>query len=155
MLAPEAVLASIHSVKTGLLFQAPWVIPGVIEDRLPPNVETLRKALFAIGMGCQVMDDMADLAMDLRMDRHNYVASLIRFGAGKQALPDRGSEGPGEDPELLLSFPEARKAACSRALAFLEQGFGLLLAEDHRFLAPSAIRFLKRRIRADLFFTEP
>jgi hypothetical protein len=36
-LLPEAVLSDIHSVKTGLLFQAPWALPEALEGPdLPP-----------------------------------------------------------------------------------------------------------------------
>ncbi|UCG07989.1 MAG: class 1 isoprenoid biosynthesis enzyme, partial [Desulfobacterales bacterium] len=77
ILTPQQVLASVHHFKTGLLFQCPWAIPRVIEGCGKEEVNFILEALYQIGMGCQIMDDMVDLASDLKRQRHNYVASVI------------------------------------------------------------------------------
>ena len=52
-------------------------IPLIIESVPPTTVDFLREALYNIGMGCQIMDDMVDLASDFHKKRHNYVLALI------------------------------------------------------------------------------
>jgi hypothetical protein len=34
-------------------------------------------------MGCQVMDDMADLERDIKNRHHNYIASIIYHESGR------------------------------------------------------------------------
>jgi len=80
ILSPEDILNKIHHYKTGTLFQSPWALPDVIDNHNLKDTSGIKNALFQIGMGCQILDDMADLEMDIRMNRHNYVASLIRHG---------------------------------------------------------------------------
>jgi len=80
ILKPEEVLNKIHSLKTGLLFQAPWVLPELMGNRDLKYIDEIKEGLFQIGMGCQIMDDMVDLLMDIQMNRHNYVVSLIQHG---------------------------------------------------------------------------
>ncbi|UCG08022.1 MAG: polyprenyl synthetase family protein, partial [Desulfobacterales bacterium] len=65
ILTPQQVLALVHHFKTGLLFQCPWTIPQVIESYRKEKVNFILDALYKIGMGCQIMDDMVDLASDL------------------------------------------------------------------------------------------
>ena len=83
-LAPEEVLRSVHRYKTGELFQAPWAVPAVIEDLEERTVDPIRQALFSIGMGCQIMDDMVDLLADVREGRQNYVTSLFYHDSSRE-----------------------------------------------------------------------
>jgi len=152
-LAPEAVLNTVHRYKTGLLFQAPWVVPRVLEpvdeDRLAP----VEEALYWIGIGCQVLDDLVDLGRDLRQGRHNYVASLAchaldpgeweRLEAWRARASDEGAA------DLALTVPRAREAAAKTALALLERGAHGLFADPDGGLVDTSIAFLVRRIGAD------
>lgn len=154
--APERVLSDIHSVKTGLLFQAPWALPETLEGAGFTAPARIKEGLFLIGMGCQVMDDMVDLARDIAMQRHNYVASLIRHdpgeeGAGLKRLLEQG-EPDAEDRSLLDRFPRSRDMAGKKALAFLEEGCETLFSPEHRSMVPVVIDFFARRIGADRFW---
>jgi hypothetical protein len=155
-LLPEVILSDIHSVKTGLLFQAPWALPEALEGPDLPPPDRIKGGLALVGMGCQVMDDMVDLARDLETRRHNYVASLICHASGgdeafrlKRILEQGGPVSGGRD--LLNEFPRARKQAANKARAFLEKGCGVLLAPEHCVMIPFVIGFLTRRIGADRF----
>lgn len=147
-LAPQQVLADVHHAKTGLLFLSPWAVPAVIEDD-PSLVDSpVTRALYRIGMGCQVMDDMVDLAADVREQRHNYVASLIEHG------PDRTvgrhlQAGPDSAAGLYARFPEVFAAAHRTALDYLESGLAGLYLPEHRYLAPLATAFISARIGVD------
>lgn len=75
---PEHVLDVIHRLKTGLLFNLTFVAPEIVETRLPPErVSLFKDALMAFGLGCQLLDDIRDMARDHIEKRHNYVLSWI------------------------------------------------------------------------------
>ena len=156
-LAPDRILDEIHSVKTGLLFQAPWALPEALEGSGFTSPEEVKEGLFLVGMGCQVMDDMVDLARDMAMKRHNYVLSLICHGACEsegqvlRTLLESGDTEAG-DRDLLNRFPKARDLAGKKALWFLEQGCAGLFAPEHRGMIPFAVDLFTRRIGADRFF---
>jgi geranylgeranyl pyrophosphate synthase len=60
ILKPEEILSKIHPFLTGVLFQAHWVLPELIESTPLKNSTEIKKGLFQIGMGCQILDDMVD-----------------------------------------------------------------------------------------------
>jgi len=150
ILPPEQVLRMVHHLKTGLLFQSPWAVPGVMEGLKGDTVPALLNGLYQIGMGCQIMDDMVDLARDVRNKHHNYVASLLFHdpdpGAWNRLQSRLASETNGD---LLLEFPRACEYARNAARRLLEQGLSDLLAENHRDLLQPAVLFLSRRIGAE------
>ncbi len=155
-LTPEQILSAVHHYKTAKLFQCPWAIPSIIEKDRTEGIPMLKDALYQIGMGCQILDDMVDLSMDLRMNRHNYITSLIGYGtnfAERDRLKTRlGLDHAQEDnPDLLLEFPDAMQNAKNRALAYLNKGIGALFAEEHQFAVDPAIIFIAKRISADHF----
>lgn len=156
ILPPQVILDSVHSVKTGLLFQSPWAIPEYLETVLPDTLGPLKKGLYCLGMGCQIMDDMVDLTMDIGMNRNNYVASLICHASGttRGQLLNAAAETSGsqDSSDLLFRFPEAQNLAAEKALEFLDAGFSNLLAREHLSIQPYAIDFLKHRIGAWKFF---
>lgn len=155
-LLPERILSDIHSVKTGLLFQAPWALPEALEGPDLPSPDRIKEGLALVGMGCQVMDDMVDLAGDLKTRRHNYAASLICHTSGEEEqsrlnqILGQGGPVPG-DRNLLNTFPRARKQAAEKARQLLEEGCGMLFAPEHGAMIPFAIGFFARRIGADRF----
>jgi len=156
ILSPENILSKIHHYKTGILFQSPWALPDVIDNHSLKNTSGIKNALFQIGMGCQILDDMVDLETDIRMNRHNYVASLIRHGANiKEStildailVTDYRVE---KNQDLLFKFPDARGTAAVAALKFLKNGTENLFAENHHFMVNSSISFMVKRIGADRF----
>lgn len=155
ILSPEKVLMNIHHYKTGLLFQAPWAIPSVLEKSSPAQVEEIKKALYNIGMGCQIMDDMVDLQVDIRTHRHNYVVSVLYHSlnnASHKGVEDFwDSDDRTESSQDLLSFfPETRTAVMQTALAFLETGLTSLFSDKHRRFVEPAILFLVQRIGVPL-----
>ena len=151
ILTPREVLASVHHFKTGLLFQSPWAIPRALENCGKEKVTFILEALYKIGMGCQIMDDMVDLASDLRLRRHNYVASVIfhEFDASHwKRLNSLASCEPaaGEKKELLSEFPEALAVIQDAAFEYLKEGLGGLFAADHQVFVGPTILFLSKRI---------
>ena len=165
ILKPEYLLSHIHSLKTGLLFQSPWALPDLLEDRekidkiVIQNRAVLKDALFDIGMGCQVFDDMVDLSLDISMDRHNYVASLIQYSEEEEetALLEKILRNRAEieiSRDLLFKFPHARKKAILKGLDLLKKGTKNLFAPEHHFMVEVSISMISKRIGADRFFVD-
>ena len=95
IITPEDILHKVHHYKTGLLFNCPWGIPSVLEQLDPDIVIPLQQALYSIGMGCQIMDDMVDLGRDTRGARHNYVTSLIYHSVDKDYVGTAAGKSSG------------------------------------------------------------
>lgn len=75
---PQYVLDTIHVLKTGLLFNISFlgidfVETGIDRDR----VARMKQALMTFGGGCQILDDVRDLARDFVEQRHNYLLSTL------------------------------------------------------------------------------
>lgn len=88
----DYVLSTIHRYKTGILFQVPFMGPEIVESGIDRMLMLeVQNALLNFGLGCQLIDDIRDMAQDLIEGRQNYVLSLV-----EQADP----EGLGR---LLLS----------------------------------------------------
>lgn len=159
ILQPVQVLQLIHHYKTGLLFQCPWAVPSIIESYEKESVELLLDALYQIGMGCQIMDDMVDLSMDIRKRRHNYVASLIYHDSGSDDWRRlrsliKSNPRPEEDKNLLLEFPYTKSVAVKSARTYLIKGLNTLFDNNNQFLVEPAISFLYRRIGADAMMSD-
>ncbi|MCF6247652.1 MAG: polyprenyl synthetase family protein [Desulfobacula sp.] len=157
ILKPEDVLSKIHPLKTGILFQAPWALPELIEHQKLKSISKIKEGLFQIGMGCQVLDDMVDLSMDTQMNRHNYVASLIFHGENlveRKALEAYSAKNDKDhdDPDFLFNFSDARKASTKKALFLLQKGTKLLFDKEHKFMIDYSIGFVAKRIGAHRFF---
>jgi len=153
ILKPDDLLQTVHHYKTGLLFQCPWDIPLVIEDLEGSEVAPLLEALYRIGMGCQILDDIVDFMSDLARKHHNYLVSLIYYSANpkeksrleelfasreRQCLPDDSAAG----------FPDNLAVACKTSRRFLESGLNLLFPAQHQFFVAPTIQFLENRIGA-------
>jgi hypothetical protein len=148
-LSPEEVLTNVHHFKTGLLFLCPWAIPPIIEGNRKLAESPITKALYEIGMGCQIMDDMVDLLSDLTNRRHNYIASLIEHGADKQAYRWLRETFPGTTAQFFAEFPALFSAAHATALNYLEGGLSGLFTQDHQLFVKPAELFLAQRIGVD------
>ena len=157
ILEPEAILQTIHHFKTGILFQCPWDIPLTLETVDENKRSPLLEGLHRIGIGCQIMDDMVDMAGDIQARRHNYLVSLIHHGPhpaekdrlGKMMNP-QWSEGRGAI--YASDFPEAIRQASETSHRLLTDGLGALFSSEHQALVSPAIRFLEASIGVlDLF----
>ncbi len=159
ILQPEQILQSIHHYKTGLLFQCPWAVPLIIENSRKETVSFLLEALYQIGMGCQIMDDMVDLASDLRQKRHNYVASILYHDANHNEwnrLKSLMASNPQttKDKNLLLELPYAKSVAVKAARAFLYEGLSALFGATHQSFVEPSMAFLSKRIGAEQMMSD-
>lgn len=112
---PDYVLNTIHRLKTGLLFHLPFLGPERVERGVDRRkMAVLKEALMGFGLGCQILDDIRDMARDCRERRHNYILSCLQW-SGDPALPalDKRPLDPNERiynevPQVVL--PAARLA---------------------------------------------
>lgn len=147
-LTPAAILTEVHHYKTGVLFQSTWAIPSLLEGELSPVAHSARQALYQIGIGCQLLDDLVDLFVDLQQQRHNYVASVILHNQPHQtwdqlqAMLVAGT--PQED--FYETQPELFQQIKSEALTTLEGGLRSLFFERHQQAIRPAATFIARRI---------
>lgn len=159
ILEPEAILQTIHHFKTGILFQCPWDIPLTIETVAEKKRAPLLEGLYRIGIGCQIMDDMVDMAGDILARRHNYLVSLIHHGphpAEKDRLGKMMNPKSSVDMGVMhvSDFPEAIRQASETSHRLLTDGFGALFSSEHQALVSPAIRFLEARIGVLALFKE-
>jgi len=151
ILKPEEILQSIHHFKTGILFQCPWDIPLTIETVDQKKLAPLLEGLYRIGIGCQIMDDLVDMAGDIRSSRHNYLVSLIHHGPHpvekdrlrKMMTPEGSKDG---DTMPIDCFPEAIRQASKTSHRLLTDGLDALFSTEHHALVLPAIRFLEESI---------
>jgi hypothetical protein len=151
-LLPDALLREIHHYKTGLLFQSTWAIPALFEEVMTPAAQTVREALYQIGIGCQMLDDLADLFIDMRAQRHNYVVSVVvheESAAVWQSLQTwvAAAETPGP---FFAAWPELATRMKKKALATLENGLRHLFLDKHQDVVRPAAVFIADRIGVSL-----
>lgn len=153
ILAPQTILQSIHHYKTGLLFQCPWDIPRVIETITETDLTPLLSGLYQIGMGCQILDDMVDMGIDIREKNHNYLVSLIHHGVDEKekstlvrAMSDKG---PAHHAAISIhQYPNAMARAWETAHQSLRSGLETLFAPQDQMLVSPVIALMVKRIGA-------
>lgn len=143
-LTPETILTKVHHYKTGVLFQSPLAIPAIIEKN-NGEISRIKDALYDIGMGCQILDDMVDISMDIHMKRHNYVSSLIFHSGEKEQMLHDIEDGniDRSDDNYLKKFP--------KALELLNKGFDNLFKEEHGYMKSFSIDFISKQIGAQKY----
>jgi hypothetical protein len=124
---PEAeyVLFTIHLLKTGMLFQIPFLGPEQIEKGVESSrLRKSKKALEKFGLGCQLLDDIRDLAKDYLEKRHNYILSRIYGEGHRDYLTELVRLEPQIKPATKIHslFPAEVHPTAIRAKQFLVEG---------------------------------
>ena len=122
---PAEVLNVIHRLKTGLLFNIAFVGPEIVEPVRSPKSIHLRDALMDFGLGCQILDDIRDMARDLLERRHNVVLSALahRDPAGLEEMVRRARD-PAD--RLYLAVPKTVLPLARRGFDQLASGLRTL-----------------------------
>jgi hypothetical protein len=157
ILPPDRVLETVHHYKTGILFNCPWAIPSRIENTDEEKKRRLKSALYNIGIGCQIMDDMADLERDIQTKHHNYVVSLIYHDPRREKWEYLKSsvisaEKHGAPSDILMNLSDVKEKTVETARSYLTAGLNALFEENQGFLVEPAIKFLSMRIGVDKYF---
>ncbi len=123
---PEYVLQVIHRLKTGLLFNVAFTGPDLLEaDLAAARRQGLKDALMQFGLGCQLLDDVRDMARDLLEGRHNYVLSVLAHSDPAALDHLRGAARDVYD-RLYLRVPHAALPAARRGLGLMRDGLRTL-----------------------------
>jgi hypothetical protein len=151
-LSPDDILYRIHSVKTGLLFTSPLSAPLALGDidMNDPHYINIHGGLCSIALGCQILDDLSDIGMDLFNTKHNYLAALVLHGRNGQErslineiLSGKSDNGICHDSSLYKRFPDSSKIAIDEATLQFKKGLDLLCAGGLPFNATMKKAFLK------------
>lgn len=76
----DVILTQIHPRKTGLLFEAPVRLVEMMNIADPQRAPKVAQALGDFGVGCQILDDLKDVADDLANQKYNVVISQAFHG---------------------------------------------------------------------------
>lgn len=147
-LRPDVVLRKIHHYKTGVLFQSTWVIPALFEEAIAPVSRPVQEALYQIGIGCQLLDDMVDLFVDMRERRHNYVGSVVAHEEPAVVWESLHAhltteQSPGA---FYAIWPDLAARMKAEAVGTLENGLRNLFLAQHQGLVRPAASFIAGRI---------
>jgi len=123
--SPEEVLHVIHRLKTGLLFQVAFVGPDLVETAAPARSARLREGLMDFGLGCQVLDDIRDLARDLMEKRHNIVLSTLAHHH-PALLADLQTHTHDPSERLYLNIPRVVLPLARQGMNLMSSGLGTL-----------------------------
>ena len=122
---PEEVLHTIHRLKTGLLFNVAFVGPDLVEPLAVSRSARLREGLMDFGLGCQILDDVRDVARDLLENRHNVVLSALAHQRPAE-LEDLRRRVRTPSDRLYLAVPKTVLPIARRGLDLLASGLRVL-----------------------------
>lgn len=151
-LRPSKILSEVHHFKTGILFQSPWSIPSIFESTPKTVSLKLQSALYRIGMGCQILDDLVNVQSDIEKRRHNYVVSLAWHGDSckeHQLIAQACSKPQHKKLSVASEIPLAASRASTTAMDMLQKGLETLFTGQNAFLVPIVANYLAKLIRAD------
>jgi hypothetical protein len=127
---PDYVLNELHPLKTGILFYIPFLGPERIEKGIDrEKLAALKRALMDFGIGCQMLDDIRDLARDYIQRRANYVIASLLHGshaARARQLLDANTQNGDVDQRLDQVFPDETAVVCKAAARRLRGSFQAL-----------------------------
>jgi len=106
------------------LFHIPFLGPDNIEDGLDKDILALCKdGLMSFGIGCQILDDIRDIAKDHIEARHNYVLSLM-YADNPGYVKKLIEVGPKIDvsSNIYSMFPDVVYPAANKAMELLTGG---------------------------------
>ncbi len=124
--SPDYVLRTVHRYKTGILFHVPFLGPDLIEKGIDRTLlGELQDALMNFGLGCQLLDDIRDLARDLTEKRHNYVLSLLAH-QHPDVLTRLTAAVKSVDERLYLTVPGPCAETARQALSMMTESLSVL-----------------------------
>jgi len=121
---PEIVLRCLHPLKTGILFNVTFFGPEAIETCIEPaRLAEIKSAMMEFGVGCQILDDIRDMARDFTQRKANYLLSLLLHSHESElnrcrlvALTSDGNS----DARLYAAFPRTTQTALDLATEKLQ-----------------------------------
>lgn len=123
---PETVLTVIHRYKTGILFNAGFMAPEILEPAVQAErAGELKAALMQFGVGCQILDDIRDLARDYVERRHNVVLSEL-WKNHRAVFQGLETEQVSAGDRLYLEFLPVVAPYARRGFSMMREGLSML-----------------------------
>jgi hypothetical protein len=88
ILEPREMMRNVHHLIGGELFALGTIAPRILEPEKEEYIDKIESALYDIGTGFQIVDDLADLAEDLSVGSGNLVVSQV-YHHGTQEEKDK------------------------------------------------------------------
>lgn len=133
---PEEIFSQVHHRKTGLLFRAPLDLIAGLENGHNQASRRVADGLRDFGIGCQLLDDLKDVAVDLSRGRFNAVISLARYGDDheekeKVCLLEKEKSAISESQarDFAACLPRAHQLCRARAGEFFSRALDLLASQ--------------------------
>ncbi|MCP4407328.1 MAG: hypothetical protein GY807_06120, partial [Gammaproteobacteria bacterium] len=127
---PGVVLSTIHTLKTGLLFNVPFLGPEAIEEEVDlVKLRNLKEALLKFGLGCQLLDDIRDMAKDYREQRHNVILSQLVWTRDPY-LTELEPRTLNLNDRIYQEIPQVVLPTARLAFQYLRDGLRVLRAFD-------------------------
>ncbi len=124
---PEYVLRTIHKLKTGILFNIPFMGPEIVEDKIDSGkMAQLKTALLDFGLGCQLLDDIRDMARDYVEKRHNYCLSAL-FTEHPEAYRALSLSAASVEDRLYQKHAAVVLPAARRGIGLLQSALSVLM----------------------------
>ena len=144
--SPDEVLNTIHSLKTGMLFNVAFFGPEVVENKLDPIAfRRLQNAYHQFGIGCQILDDIRDMAKDHCERRQNYILSQLHWNHEPLEQKLKRATITPDDRLLFMKAPSVVVPAARRAIGLLRESLNTL-AEMGLGIAPRRIPEMARSV---------
>jgi hypothetical protein len=148
-LPPDEVLEGVHAFRGGKLLQLAFVVPEACEPEFEASLAAARAAVFRIGLGLQMLDDVTDLSEDVRARNHNVLRSWI-VHKGPDGQVDDGlllSMAPQRLAAPEVAFPRATAEVTARAVAEAVDGFAALHELSHPIDRTAALEIVRLMFR--------
>jgi hypothetical protein len=124
---PGYVLKTIHRIKTGFLFHVPLIGPQYLEKRVDRSrLRLCRAGLGDFGIGCQLLDDVRDIARDHLEQRHNYVLSTLAHSRSGRSRLKKLEKGFTVQKKVFKEFSEECAMTVRLADRYLHSGLASL-----------------------------
>ena len=146
ILAPKAVLDSVHMYKGGKLLCLAFTAPLFLEAERQAALSLAETGIYRIGMALQVIDDLTDFYEDINHRNHNYLLSTVYHegeAAEQQSLAAilRDKALNGESIETL--FPSSLQRVMAQAIGEALAGFAALEKAGYWYKEKQAISLIR------------
>lgn len=146
ILAPKAVLDSVHMYKGGKLLCLAFTAPLFLEGERLPMLTLAETGIYRIGMALQVIDDLTDFLEDIQHQNHNYLVSMVHHqGETAEQLALAAilrNKGQGEAAIESL-FPNTLKRVMAQAIGEALAGFAALEEAGYWYQEKQAISIIR------------
>lgn len=146
ILAPKAVLDSVHMYKGGKLLCLAFTAPLFLESEKKAALAMAEAGIYQIGMALQVIDDLTDFYEDIQNQNHNYLLSMIHHQGTpeeQQILASILQEKSTDEKAIESLFPSTVKKVMAQAIGEALAGFAALEKAGYWYKEKQAVTIIR------------